>query len=125
MAGSRVGLDIYLALFYLDIYMVILSRLNNSKDVSVAPTALERIVQFVGIIQKTHGRTCDVHHFGDSTALLSVRTAHGFGRLLRGPGNDTGQTHHLFVLAYARDHLKFLVCKLISFVLNILKSLTS
>ena len=96
MAGSRVGLDIYLAFFYLDIYMVILSRLHNSDDVSVAPTAPERVVPIVGIIQKTHGRTCDVHHFGGSTALLSVRTAHGFGGLLRGPGNDTGRTHHLF-----------------------------
>ena len=96
MAESRVGLDIYLAFFYLDIYMVILSRLHNSEDVSVAPTAPERVVLIVGIMQKTHGRTCDVHHFGGSTALLSVRTAHGFGGLLRRPGNGTGQTHHLF-----------------------------
>ena len=38
VAGSRVGLDIYLVFFYLDIYMVIFSLLNNSEDVSVAPT---------------------------------------------------------------------------------------
>ena len=95
MAGSRVGLDIYLAFFYLDIYMVILSRLHNSDDVSVAPTAAEWVVPIVGIIRKTHGRTCDVHRFGGSTALLSVRTAHGFGGLLRGPGKDSGRTHHL------------------------------
>ncbi len=93
---SRVGLDIYLAFFYLDIYMVIFSRLHNSEDVSVAPTAPERVIPIVGIIQKTHGRTCDVHHFGGSTALLSVRTVHGFGGLLHGPGNDTGRTHCLF-----------------------------
>ena len=37
MAGSRVGLVIYLAFFYLDIYIVIFSRLHDS-DVSVAPT---------------------------------------------------------------------------------------
>ena len=55
MAGSRVGLDIYLAIFYLDIYMVILSRLHNSEDVSVAPTAPERVVPIVGIMQKHMG----------------------------------------------------------------------
>ena len=38
VAGSRVGVDTYLVLFYLDIYMVIFSLLNNSEDVSVAPT---------------------------------------------------------------------------------------
>ena len=38
VAGSRVVLDIYLVLFYLDIYMLIFSLLNNSEDVSVAPT---------------------------------------------------------------------------------------
>ena len=58
MAGSRFGLDIYLSFFYLDIYMVILSRLRNSEDVSVAPTAPEWVIPIVGIIQKTHGRTC-------------------------------------------------------------------
>lgn len=90
MAGSRVGLDIYLAFFYLDMYMVILSPIHNSEDVSVAPTAPERVVPTVGIIQKTHGRTCDVHRFGGDTVLLSVRTAHGFGGLLRRPGIGIG-----------------------------------
>ncbi len=37
LAGSRVGLDIYLVFFYLDIYMVIFSLLNNREDVSIAP----------------------------------------------------------------------------------------
>ncbi len=35
MAGSCVGLDIYLVFFYLDIYKVNFSLLHNSKDVSV------------------------------------------------------------------------------------------
>jgi hypothetical protein len=96
MAGSLVGLDVSLAFFYLDIYMLILSWLCNSEDVSVAPTAPEQVIPIVGIMQKSHGRTCDVHHFGGSTALLSVRTAHSFGGLLCRPGKGTGQTHHLF-----------------------------
>ncbi len=38
--------------------MVILSRLHNSEDVPVAPTAPERVVSIVGIIKKTHRHTC-------------------------------------------------------------------
>jgi hypothetical protein len=38
VAGSPVVLDIYLVFFYLDIYMIFFSLLNNSKDVSIAPT---------------------------------------------------------------------------------------
>ena len=38
VAGSCVGLDNYLVFFYLDINMVIFSLLNNSEDVSAAPT---------------------------------------------------------------------------------------
>ena len=38
MAESRVGLDIYLVIFYVEIYMEIFSLLHNSEDVSVAPT---------------------------------------------------------------------------------------
>ena len=38
VAGSRVGLDIYLVFFYLDIYMVNFFLLHNSDDGSLAPT---------------------------------------------------------------------------------------
>ncbi len=122
MAGSHVDLDNLPCIFSLDIYMVILSRLHNSKDVSVTPTAPERVVPIVGIIQKTHGRTCDVHHFGGSTVLLSVRTVHGFSGLLRGPGNNTGWTHHLFCSRLCERSFKFLFCILISFILDIRKN---
>jgi hypothetical protein len=85
--------------------MAILSRLHNSEDVSIAPTAPERVVPIVGIMHNTQGRTCELHHIGGSTALLSVKGAHGFGGLLCRPGDGTGQTHHLFVFAVASDNL--------------------
>ena len=47
-----------IAFFYKDINMVVLSRLHNSKDVSVTPTSPEWVIPIVGIIKKTHGRTC-------------------------------------------------------------------
>ena len=119
-AGSRVGLVIYLAFFYLDIYLVIFSRLHDS-DVSVAPTTGTGRSNGRGIVQTSHGCTCDVHHFCGNTALLSVRTAHGFGGLLRGPGNGTGRTHHLFCFCLRERSFTFLVCKLINFFLNIRK----
>jgi len=120
MAGSRVGLVIYLAFFYLDIYIVIFSRLHDS-DVSVAPTTGTGRSSGRGIVQTSHGCTCDVHHFGGNTVLLFVRTAHGFGGLLRGLGNGTGRTHHLFCSRLRERSFTFFVCKLISFFLNIRK----
>ncbi len=109
MAGSLVSLVIYLAFFYLDIYMVIFSRLYDS-NVSVAATTGTGRSNGRGIVQTSHGCTCDVHHFCGNTALLSVRTAYGFGGLLHGPGNGTGRTHHLFCSRLCKKSFK---CSLI------------
>ena len=119
MAGSRVGLDNLPCIFYLDIYMVIFSRLHNSEDVSVAPTAPERVVPICPKYTWVHVwctpllRCC---LWGPCTALADC---------CMGRETTLEELTTCFVLTYARDHLKFLVCKLISFVLNILKSLTS
>ena len=112
--------------FYLDIYMVIFSRMVifsplRDSDVSVPPTTGTGRSNGRGIVRTSQEYTRDVHHFGGNTALLSVRTAHGFGGLLRGPGNGTGQTHHLFCSRLRERSFMFLVCKLISFFLNIRK----
>ena len=63
----------------------------------------ERVVPIDGIIHTSQGYPCDVRIIGLRTALLSMRTAHGFGGLLRWPGNGTGQTHHFF-FAVASDN---------------------
>ena len=118
---SRVGLDIYLAFFYLDIYMVIFSRLHNSKDVSVARTTGTGHSHWWGIVCTSQGYPRDVHHFGCHTVLLSVRTVYGFGRLLHRPGISIGQTHHMFCSCLRKRSFKFLVWILISFMLNIRK----
>ena len=104
VAGSRVGLDIYLVFFYLDIYMVIFPCSTTAKMFPSLPPS-ERVVPIDGIIHTSQGYPHDVHHFGCRTALLSVRTAHGFGGLLRRPGKGTGQTHDCFVFAVASDNL--------------------
>ena len=95
MAGSCVSLDIYLIIFYLDIYIVNFFLLHNSDNVSLALNTRTGCSNCWGIVNKTHGHTCDVHHFGGGTVLLSMRTMHGFGGLLHRLGNGTGRTHHL------------------------------
>ncbi len=109
MAGSCVGLDIYLVFFYLDIYMVNFFRSTTVMFPLLPPP--ERVVPIFGIIHKTHGRTCDVHRLGDGTVLLSMRTTHSFGGLLHRPGNGTGPSHHLFCSRLHERSFKVLVCK--------------
>ena len=81
--------------------MVIFSRLHDS-DVSVAPTTGAGRSNGRGIVRTSQEYTRDVHHFGGNTALLSVRTAYGFGR-----ETAPDELTTCFVLAYARDHLCF------------------
>ncbi len=94
----------------------------KSEFLSLPP---EWVIPTVGIVAISHGRSCDVHRFGRWNVLLLVRTTHGFGGLLHWPRNGTEAVTTCVVLALARDHLKFLVCKLISFILNLRKSSTS
>ena len=95
---------------------------NKSKFPLLPP---ERIIPTIGIVAISHGCSRDLHHFHSETCCCWQGPCTALADCCIGRETAPEALTTCFVLAYTRDHLKFLVCELISFILNIRKSSTS
>ena len=95
LAESRVSLDIYLVIFYVDIYMEIFSCSTTVKMFPLHPPP-EQVIPIIIIVATNDVQACGKHRFGCGNTLLLAGNAHGFGGLLHRLRTGTRQTHHLF-----------------------------